>query len=642
MAAQPETETRAFETEVQQLLNLMVYSLYSSSEIFLRELISNASDATDKLRFEAIQDESLFEDDPELAIRVSVDQDAGTITVSDNGVGMTRDDVVENLGTIARSGTQRFLDALTGDQQEDAKLIGQFGVGFYSAFIVADRVEVYTRRAGDSPDNGVYWASDGNGEYQIAACHCSQRGTSVVLHVREDQQEFLDEARLREIIQRYSDHIATPILMPKRSEGSDEEDESESSADEAGEETVNSASALWLRAKNEISEDEYKGFYQHIAHDFDEPLTWVHNKVEGNQSYTSLLFIPKRQPFDLFDRDQAHGVKLYVRRVFIMDDTENLLPRWLRFVRGVVDSDDLPLNVSRELLQHNKLIDRIRGANVKRVLDTLEKLAKDRPEDYAQFWDQFGSVLKEGPVEDPSNKERIGSLLRFHSTNDPDGGAVVSLDDYISRMREGQKRIYYVTGDTLQAAKNSPHLELFRKKGIEVLLLGEAIDEWLVAHLTEYNEYSLQSIAKGELDLDEIEDESEREAQKEQEQALQGLTDRLKESLGERVSDVRVSHRLTESPACLVVADYEFGMHMRRMLKAAGHNLPQSAPALEINPDHAVIKQLNEGEDDGRFDDWAALLMDQAVLTDGGQLEDPSSFVRRLNELLVNRTQGAA
>lgn len=639
MAAQPETETRAFETEVQQLLNLMVYSLYSSSEIFLRELISNASDATDKLRFEALQDESLFEDDPELAIRVQVDKDAGTITVSDNGVGMTRDDVVENLGTIARSGTQRFLDALTGDQQEDAKLIGQFGVGFYSAFIVADKVEVYTRRAGASKNQGVYWASDGNGEYQIAQVERPQRGTSVVLHVKEDQQEFLDEGRLREIIQRYSDHIATPILMPGQP-SSDDSDEAESDAPDW--ETVNSASALWLRPKNEITEDEYKAFYKHIAHDFEDPMTWVHNKVEGNQSYTSLLFIPSRRPFDLFDRDQAHGVKLYVRRVFIMDDTENLLPRWLRFVRGVVDSDDLPLNISRELLQHNKLIDRIRGANVKRVLDTLEKLARDNPEDYASFWDQFGSVLKEGPVEDPSNKERIAGLLRFHSTNDPDAGAVASLDDYIARMREGQKRIYYVTGDTLQAAKNSPHLELFRKKGIEVLLLGEAIDEWLVAHLTEYNEYSLQSIAKGELDLEEIEDESEREAQKEQEEAFQGLTERLKESLGERVSDVRVSHRLTESPACLVVADYEFGMHMRRMLKAAGHDLPQSAPALEINPDHPVISKLNEGDDDGRFEDWAALLMDQAVLTDGGQLEDPTSFVRRLNELLVNRKQDAA
>ena len=641
MAAQPETETRAFETEVQQLLNLMVYSLYSSSEIFLRELISNASDATDKLRFEALQEESLFEDDPELAIRVWVDQDAGTITVTDNGVGMTRDDVVENLGTIARSGTQRFLDALTGDQQEDAKLIGQFGVGFYSAFIVADQVEVYTRRAGVSKDQGVYWASDGNGEYQIAGIQRPERGTAVVLHVKEDQQEFLDANRLHEIIQRYSDHIATPILMPQQA-SADEDGDSDNQDDTPEWHTVNSASALWLRPKNEISEDEYRAFYKHIAHDFDDPLTWVHNKVEGNQSYTSLLFIPKHRPFDLFDRDQAHGVKLYVRRVFIMDDTENLLPRWLRFVRGVVDSDDLPLNISRELLQHNKLIDRIRGANVKRVLDTLEKLAKDQPEEYASFWDQFGSVLKEGPVEDPSNKERIASLMRFHSTNDPDGSATVSLDDYIARMREGQKRIYYVTGDTLQAAKNSPHLELFRKKGIEVLLLGEAIDEWLVAHLTEYNEVPLQSIAKGELDLDEIEDESEREAQKEQEEALQGLTDRLKESLGERVSDVRVSHRLTDSPACLVVADYEFGMHMRRMLKAAGHDLPQSAPALEINPDHALIQQLNTGEDDGRFDDWAALLMDQAVLTDGGQLEDPSSFVRRLNELLVNRTQGAA
>ncbi|HKJ94966.1 MAG TPA: molecular chaperone HtpG [Gammaproteobacteria bacterium] len=623
MSVEAQKETLSFQTEVQQLLNLMIHSLYSHSEIFLRELISNASDAADKLRFEALKSESLFEDDPELRIRVSVDSEARTVTVTDNGIGMNRDEVVDNLGTIASSGTQRFIDAMTGDQKQDARLIGQFGVGFYSAFIVADRVEVFTRRAGDGAEYGVHWVSEGKGEYEIEYCERAARGTEVRLHLREGQDEFLEPHRLRGIVRQYSDHIAMPILM-KDDEGNDE--------------TVNQASALWMRPKDEISDDEYKAFYKHVGHDFEDPLTWLHNKVEGNQAYTSLLYIPKRRPFDLFDREQRHGVKLYVRRVFIMDDTEHLMPRYLRFVRGVVDSDDLPLNVSRELLQHNRMIDRIRGASVKRVLDALEKMAKDRPEDYAEFWRQFGSVLKEGTVEDTANRERIAGLLRFDSTRDPAAGPVVSFADYIERMKPGQKRIYYVTGDGLSAARNSPHLEIFRKKGIEVLLLGEAVDEWMVAHLTEYKDYGLQSVAKGSLDLDELEDAEEREAQKAREGELEGLTERLKEALGERVEAVRVSHRLTDSPACVVVGEYDMGVNLRRMLEAAGHDMPQAKPTLEINPDHALIARLEAGDE--RFDDWARLLFDQAVLAEGGPLEDPADFVRRMNELLVSNPGG--
>ncbi|WP_018717814.1 molecular chaperone HtpG [Arhodomonas aquaeolei] len=626
MSAEAQQETLEFQTEVQQLLDLMIHSLYSNPEIFLRELVSNASDAADKLRFEALKDESLLEDDPELAIRVHADSEARTVTIEDNGIGMSRDDVVENLGTIARSGTQRFLEAMTGDEKQDAQLIGQFGVGFYSAFIVADRVDVYTRRAGESPELGVHWSSDGKGAYSVEYVERPERGTRVVLHLAEERDEFLEPQRLRHIIRRYSDHISLPIRMPA---------EADPESDEApGEETVNQASALWMRPKGEISDEEYIEFYKHVAHDFEAPLTWLHNKVEGNQAYTSLLYIPARRPFDLFDQDQRHGVKLYVRRVFIMEDSEHLMPRYLRFVRGVIDSDDLPLNVSRELLQHNKLIDRIRGASVKRVLDTLERMSRDEPENYATFWSQFGSVLKEGVIEDSGNRERIAGLLRFSSTQEAKQEADVTLADYVARMREGQKHIYYVTAEGFNAARNSPHLEIFRKKGVEVLLLHEPIDEWLASHLHEFQGYPLQSVAKGELDLDELEDETEKQAREERAEALRPLTEKLQESLGERVSEVRVSDRLTDSPACLVVGDYELGMNLQRMLKAAGHEMPQGAPALEINPDHALIQRLEGGGEDARFDDWAQLLFDQAQLTGGGQLEDPAAFVQRVNRLL--------
>lgn len=614
-------ETREFQAEVRQLLDLMIHSLYSSREIFLRELVSNAADAADRLRFEALQDPALNEDDPEPAVWLRVDRDARTLTVSDNGIGMSRDDVLENLGTIARSGTRRFLDSLTGDQRQDAQLIGQFGVGFYSAFIVADRVEVHTRRAGTPAEAGVRWASDGRGEFTVSDEPRQRRGTDVVLHLAEGQDEFLDPERLRAIVRRYSDHIAVPIRM--------------AGGDDGEAETINRASALWMRPKSEISEEEYQAFYQQLTHDPEPPLTWLHNKVEGNQAYTSLLYIPARRPFDLFEPEPHHGLRLYVRRVFIMEDREGrLMPRYLRFVRGVVDSDDLPLNVSRELLQHNKLIDRIRAASVKRVLDALERLASDEPERYAGFWEAFGSVLKEGPVEDAGNRERVAGLLRFHSTHGGDGPEV-SLADYVARMKAGQKAIYYLTAESLTAARNSPHLEVFRKHGVEVLLLAEPVDEWLVTHLAEFQGTPLRSVAKGELELDALgEADESRPEPPASDEAVEGLLGRLREALSERVSDVRVSRRLTDSPACIVVGEYEFGMNMQRMLRAAGHELPQSRPALEINPGHPLIRRLSQGDDGGRFDDWASLLYEQSVLMDGGRLEDPAGFVRRMNALL--------
>jgi molecular chaperone HtpG len=620
MTVKAETETLEFQTEVQQLLNLMIHSLYSNHEIFLRELISNAADAADKLRFESLRNKELLEDDPELAIHVSIDREARTITVRDNGIGMSRDEVVDNLGTIARSGTRRFLDALTGDQKKDAQLIGQFGVGFYSAFTVAERVEVFTRRAGEAPEQGVHWSSDGQSAYQVAYVERPARGTEVVLHLREGQDEFLEPHRLQHIIRRYSDHIALPIRMPAESG--------------EGEETVNRASALWMRPKNEISDDDYREFYRHVGHDFDDPLTWLHNKVEGNQAYTTLLYIPRQRPFDLFERDQRHGVKLYVRRVFIMDDTEHLMPRYLRFIRGVVDSDDLPLNVSRELLQHNRLIDRIRGASVKRVLDALEKMAAERPEDYETFWKAFGSVLKEGVVEDPANRERIAGLLRLASTHDPRPEARISLADYVSRMPDDQKAIYYITAESFAAAAHSPHLEIFRSKGIEVLLLHEPVDEWLVAHLHEFDGKPLQSVAKGDLDLDDADDAT-REERKQRDAELEPVLKRLGEVLENEVGEVRVSHRLTDSPACLVVGDQDFGLHMRRMLRAAGHDLPQGKPVLEVNPRHPLVSRLEGVDDTAVFEDWARLLYEQSVLTEGAQLDDPSAFVQRLNRLLA-------
>jgi molecular chaperone HtpG len=612
-------ETHEFQAEVRQLLDLMIHSLYSNREIFLRELVSNAADAADRLRFEAIQDESLLEDDPKPRVSIQVDADARTLTISDNGVGMNREDVIDNLGTIARSGTRRFLDAMTGDQKQDAQLIGQFGVGFYSAFIVADSVSVHTRRAGESADQGVLWRSDGKGAFTLEPAPRERRGTAVTLHLAEGQDEFLERQRLRQIVRRYSDHIALPIELE----------------DEQGEmETVNQASALWMRPKSEISDEDYQQFYQQLTYDPEPPLEWLHNKVEGNQSYTSLLYIPAQRPFDLFEADTQQGLRLYVRRVFIMEDRENrLLPRYLRFVRGLVDSDDLPLNVSRELLQHNRLIDRIRSASVKRVLDSLERMARDDAERYARFWSSFGTVLKEGPVEDPGNAEKVAGLLRFHSTHG-DGGQTVSLADYLARRHEGQTAIYYLTGESLAAVRNSPHLEIFRQRDIEVLLLAEPIDEWLVAHLSEYDGVPLQSVAKGDLNLDGLGDSpEEKPEQPETSEPVDALIGRIREALGDQVSEVRASNRLTDSPACIVVGDDEFGLNMQRMLKAAGHELPQQKPVLEINPRHSIIERL-AASDDAPIDEWATLLLEQSVLMDGGRLDDPAGFVRRMNRLL--------
>ena len=613
-------ETHEFQTEVRQLLDLMIHSLYSNRDIFLRELISNAADAADRLRFEALQDEALFENDPDPRVSLAVDEKARTITITDNGIGMNRADVIDNLGTIARSGTRRFLDALTGDQKQDAQLIGQFGVGFYSAFIVADSVSVHTRRAGEPADAGVLWQSDGKGEFTLEARPREARGTEITLHLGKDQDEFLDRFRLRQIIRRYSDHIALPIEL----------------IDEKGEaETVNQASALWMRPKSELNDEDYQSFYQQLTYDTEPPLEWIHNKVEGAQAYTSLLYIPAQRPFDLFEPESGHGLRLYVRRVFIMEDKEHrLLPRYLRFVRGVVDSDDLPLNVSRELLQHNKLIDRIRGASVKRVLDSLERMARDEAEQYARFWENFGTVLKEGPVEDPSNAEKIAGLLRFHSTQH-DNAPTVSLAEYVERMKPGQKAIYYLTGETLAAVRNSPHLEVFRARDIEVLLLAEPVDEWLVAHLPTFNDMPLQAVTKGELELDDV---GEADTEKKSEQApasesVEKLMKQLGECLGDRVSEVRASNRLTESPACIVVGEHDFGINMQRMLKAAGHDLPAQQPVLEINPNHPLITRL-AGEQSEAMEDWAALLLEQAILMDGGRLDDPASFVRRMNRLL--------
>ena len=628
-------ETFEFQTEVRQLLHLMINSLYSNREIFLRELISNASDAADKLRFQALQDESLLEGDSELAVRVTFDKDANTLTISDNGVGMNHDEVIENLGTIARSGTRAFLENLTGDQAKDANLIGQFGVGFYSAFIVADRVSVTTRKAGSAPEDAVRWESAGDGKYTLESVTKDKHGTEVVLHLKDDATEFADGYRLRNIIRTYSDHIDIPIRMPAENVSEDDEEADKTPEDE----TVNKANALWMRAKNEISDDEYKEFYKHVAHDFEEPLTWMHNKVEGNQSYTSLLYIPKRAPFDLWDRDSGHGVKLYVKRVFIMDDAEQLMPRYLRFVRGVIDSDDLPLNVSREILQHNKQIDRIRSASVKRVLDALEKLAKNEPDQYQEFWKTFGRCLKEGPAEDFANRERVARLLRFSSTHTDATDETVTLEDYVSRMKEGQEAIYYVTAESFSAARNSPHLEVFRKHGVEVLLLTDPVDEWAISHLNEFDGKRLVSAAKGELDLDKLGSEETDEQKEQQEKAeteLKPVVERLKAALTDKVDDVRVSKRLTDSPACLVVSEHEFGISMQRMLKAAGHPFPAGKPALEINPDHVLIKRLESVDDQAGTEEWAQVLYDQALLMEGGQLDDPATFVKRVNKLLAS------
>jgi len=625
-------ETMGFQTEVKQLLQLMIHSLYSNREIFLRELVSNASDACDKLRFEALHNAALFENDSDLQIRIGYDKDARTLTVSDNGVGMSRDEVIGNLGTIAKSGTQEFFAKMSGDQQKDANLIGQFGVGFYSAFIVADKVVVTTRRAGEKADQGVRWESDGGGEFSIEMLDKPARGTEITLHLRADQDDLLSGHKLRSIIHKYSDHIVQPIVMKKEEW---KEDKQEITAED---ETVNQASALWARSKNDVSEDEYKAFYKHVGHDYEDPLAWTHARVEGRQEYTQLLYIPARAPFDMWNREARHGIKLYVRRVFIMDDAEQLMPSYLRFVRGVVDSSDLPLNVSREILQESKDIEAIRAGCTKKVLGLLEDLAANDQEKYTKFWGEFGPVLKEGIGEDFANKEKIASLLRFASTHADTDAETVSLADYIGRMKEGQDKIYFVTAETFNAAKNSPHLEVFRKKGIEVLLLSERVDEWVMGYLTEFNGKPLASVAKGGLDLGKLEDEAEKQEQEKQANDCKGLTEKIKKSLAERVKEVRVTHRLTDSPACLVADEHDIGGNMARMLKAAGQKAPATKPIMEINPGHPVVMRLKEEEK--HFDDWVAVLFDQALLAEGGQLDDPAGFVKRVNHLMLEMRTG--
>lgn len=614
-------ETLGFQTEVTQLLHLMIHALYSNKEIFLRELISNASDAADKLRFSALSHPHLLAQDSELLVHVDFDKEARTITIKDNGIGMSRQDVIEHLGTIAKSGTREFLASLTGDQAKDAKLIGQFGVGFYSSFIVADKVTVKTRRADLSADEGVCWESKGEGEYTIETINKTDRGTEITLHLKKDEDEFLDDWRLRHVITKYSDHITLPVMMKK--------------PDTTEYETVNRATALWTLPKTDITDTEYNEFYKHIAHDFEDPLVWSHNRVEGKQEYTSLLYIPSRAPFNLWTREKQHGLKLYVRRVFIMDDAEQFMPNYLRFIRGVIDSNDLPLNISREILQHNKLVDAMRAAMTKKVLSVLEKLAQEDSTKYATFWSQFGQAMKEGPIEDHTNREMIAKLLRFASTHHDTDTQDVSLEDYISRMKSGQDKIYYITADTFTAAKNSPHLEIFRNKGIEVLLLSDKVDEWLVGHLTEFQGKILQSVAKGNLDLGDLEDEKTKQEQEKTSDEFTSVLKHIKELLGDKIKDARITHRLTTSPACLVVDEEDINAHMQRILKAAGQHLPASKPIFELNPTHPIVVKLKEEQDDQRFAEWTEILFDQAVLAEGGQLENPAHFVQRLNGLLL-------
>ena len=625
-------ETLGFQAEVKQLLNLMIHSLYSNKEIFLRELISNASDACDKLRFEALTDKALFETDPELKIRVAFDPKARTVTVSDNGIGMSRQEVIEHIGTIAKSGTREFFNSLTGDQAKDAHLIGQFGVGFYSSFIVADKVTVVTRRAGLTPEHGVKWESDGGGEYTIETVERAERGTEVTLHLREGEEELANGMQLRGIIRKYSDHITLPIVMKQEEWDKDNNTYRTTGKDD----TVNQASALWARPKNEITEEQYHEFYKHVAHDFEAPLAYSHNKVEGRKEYTQLLYIPSQAPFDLWDREHRRGIKLYVRRVFIMDDAEQLMPSYLRFVRGVIDSSDLPLNVSREILQESKDIEAIRGGSVKRVLGMLEDLAENQKEKYATFWKEFGRCFKEGAGEDFANRERIAKLVRFASTHKDTDEQDVSLADYVSRMKEGQDKIYYVTADTFSAAKASPHLEIFRKKGVEVLLMSDRVDEWAVSHIPEFEGKPLQSVAKGRLELGKLEDEAEKKAQEKEADEFKDLTGKITKSLGERVKDVRVTLRLTDSPACLVADEHDLSANLQRLLKSAGQAVPQAKPIMEINPHHQLVVRLSSETDETRFADLAQILFDQALLAEGGTLEDPAGFVKRLNQLIVS------
>lgn len=619
-------ESMAFQAEVKQLLQLMIHSLYSNKEIVLRELISNASDAADKLRFEALANGALYENDSELKIRIAFDKEARTLTIADNGIGMSRDEVIANIGTIAKSGTKEFFNALTGDQAKDANLIGQFGVGFYSAFILADKVTLTTRRAGAT--EAVRWESAGEGDFTIEAADKTSRGTEITLHLREGEDEFLSDWKLKTIIRKYSDHITLPIVMKK----SEWKDGAEVATDE--DETVNKASALWARSKNDITEEEYQEFYKHVSHDFENPLAYTHSRVEGKQEYISLLYVPSKAPFDLYDRDRRHGIKLYVKRVFIMEDAEKLMPQYLRFVRGVIDTSDLPLNVSREILQSSRDVDAIKAGSVKKVLGLLEDMAENKPEDYAKFYNEFGRVLKEGPGEDFANKEKIAGLLRFASTKADTDVQDVSFKDYISRMQAEQDVIYYITADSFAAAQHSPHLEIFRKKGIEVLLMSDRVDEWLLGSLTEFEGKKLQSIAKGDLDLGKLESETEKEIQKKIEEESKTLVEKIKQTLGSQVKDVRVTHRLTDSPACLVSDAQDFSGNLARILKAAGQNAPESKPILEINPSHKLVKRLEAESAEAVFADLTHVLFDQALLAEGGTLEDPASFVKRMNSLI--------
>ena len=657
MSDAAQKETLAFQAEVRQLLDLMINSLYSNKEIFLRELISNASDAEDKLRFAALADDTLYEGNPNLEIRITFDKDAQTVTVADNGIGMNREEVVANIGTIAQSGTKEFLKSLSGEQAKDANLIGQFGVGFYSSFVVADKVRLVSRRAGDTLDQGVAWESAGDGEYTLETVEKPEHGTEITLHLREAETEFLDDWRLRSIIRKFSDHVSWPIMMVTKETATAEVDEdeekeadlqapAEGSEDVAQQEDkpaedsvkwekVNTASALWTRAKSDIKEEEYTEFYKHIAHDFEDPLSHIHVRLEGKYDYTLLLYLPKRAPFDLWDRERKHGVKLYVRRIFIMEGAEELMPRYLRFVRGLIDTADLPLNVSREILQNNKVVTAIRKGAVGKVFSLLESLAEKETEDYQTFWKGFGKVLKEGVIEDYANKERLAKLLRFASTHTDTEAQDVSLSAYVARMNADQEKIFYVTGDSHAAARKSPHLEIFRKKEIEVLLLSDRVDEWLVSHLNEFEGKSLQSVTKGDLDLGKLDDEEQKKEHKEAEDSFKGLLTRVKDSLGESVKEVRVTHRLTDSPSCLVGDEYDMSATMERILKESGQEVPGAKRILEVNPTHPLLLRLKEEMDSQRFDDLCHILFDQALLSEGGQLEDPADFVRRLNNLLL-------
>ena len=628
-------ETLGFQTEVKQLLNLMIHSLYSNKEIFLRELVSNASDAADKLRFLALQNGDLYEGDANLRVRVSADKEANTVTISDNGIGMTREEVINSLGTIAKSGTAEFFQNLSGDQSKDSQLIGQFGVGFYSAFIVADAVTVVTRKAGES--TATEWYSKGEGEFTLAEVAKETRGTEITLHLREDEAEFLEEYRLRGIVTKYSDHISIPVEMYKQPVEESEGPDGDKIPAQPGEwEAINRATALWTRDKSEVTEDEYKEFYKHVGHDWEEPLTWAHNKVEGKTEYTSLLYIPKKAPSDLWNRDRQSGLKLYVQRVFIMDDAEQFMPSYLRFVKGLLDSNDLPLNVSREILQDNKITQAIRKGCTSRVLKMLDRMGKNKPEEYQTFWNEFGKVLKEGPAEDISNKEAIAKLLRFSSTHTDESTENVSLEQYIERMKEGQDKIYYVVADSFEAAKSSPHLEIFRKKGIEVLLMADRVDEWMMSHLTEFNDKQFASITRGDLDLGDLDDAETKKAQEESEKEVEGLVDRIQTVLGDKVKEVRFTHRLTDSPACVVVDDNDMSSQMQKLMESVGQAVPEAKPIFELNPEHQLVKHLNVEQDEDKFAQWSDVLLDQALLAERGSLKDPAAFVAKLNKLMLD------